>query len=417
MNAAKLKKAEKRDEMRKKMLMLPLLAALALGLLLAGCGSSVSEAELKEDLAAWGVFNRIDLREENIKSVKVLHKEKNSSAHTEVLEVSAELRYGDVKGTLHCDLTYMTDGKSGRALMDVTVLDETVFEPVSEERILKDVEACGDLCLQEIGISYEHVDSVYPSGAEQYTAIVSVQGEGDLISCDLSYDISYVMGADGWEVDSCWPVERTVIPKYEVDNVQALMDTAAWLNVESSMLELTGQMPDLESGTDYISFTYSETYPYLSFTVPYEFLFVFDPDTLSWQLDSQTFAGEKECDWDLEGTWTATGEATDVRILADYDYTYSFTAVITDVGGGRYQIDYKEDPGFQHDAYYSGTVYFDTENMQFGRHSGRNRDTGPEDRWYIRSDSMGHFTNFWADALDGLYIHEDAFPSYRLTRN
>ena len=145
MNAAKLKKAEKRDEMRdemrKKMLMLPLLAALALGLLLAGCGNSVSEAELKEDLAAWGVFNRIDLREENIKSVKVLHKEKNSSAHTEVLEVSAALRYGDVKGTLRCNLTYMTDGKSGRALMDVTVLDKTVFEPVPEDRILKDVKA------------------------------------------------------------------------------------------------------------------------------------------------------------------------------------------------------------------------------------------------------------------------------------
>ena len=26
-------------------------------------------------------------------------------------------------------------------------------------------------------------------------------------------------------------------------------------------------------------------------------------------------------------------------------------------------------------------------------------------------------SRFWADALDGLYIHEDAFPSYRLTRN
>ena len=98
------KKIKKRDKMRKKKWML--LAALVLGLLLAGCGNSVSEAELKEDLAAWGVFNRIDLREENIKSVKVLHKEKNSSAHTEVLEVNAVLRYGDVKGTLHCDLTY-----------------------------------------------------------------------------------------------------------------------------------------------------------------------------------------------------------------------------------------------------------------------------------------------------------------------
>ena len=403
--------------MRKKMLMLPLLAALALGLLLAGCGNSVSEAELKEDLAAWGVFNRIDLREENIKSVKVLHKEKNSSAHTEVLEVSAALRYGDVKGTLRCNLTYMTDGKSGRVLSDLTVMDDMVFEPVPEEQILKDVRESGDLCIQEIEVSYEHVDSAYPSGTERYTAIVSVQGEGDLISCDLSYDISYVMGADGWEVEDCWPVERTVIPKFEADDVQALMDAAAWLNVESSTLELTGRVPDLESGTDYISFRYSESYPYLSFTVPYEFLFVFDADTLSWQLDSQSFAGEKECDWDIEGTWTATGERTDVRALADYDYTYSFTAVITDVGGGRYQIDYKEDPGFQHDAYYSGTVYFDTENMKFGRHNGWNQDTGPEDRWYIRSDSLGHFTNFWADALDGLYIHEDAFPSYRLTRH
>ena len=82
-----------------------------------------------------------------------------------------------------------------------------------------------------------------------------------------------------------------------------------------------------------------------------------------------------------------------------------------------FQVDYDQNPGFRHDSYYTGTVYFDAENAEFGVHDGVWSYGDPDvDRWYIRSDYLGHYTYFWVNAIDGLFIGMDGSGIYQLTR-
>ena len=135
--------------------------------------------------------------------------------------------------------------------------------------------------------------------------------------------------------------------------------------------------------------------------------FVFSPDTLTWQLDGQSDAGQRQMIWDIEGRWRCTGDDTTVRVFEDTDYVYSFTADITDLGDGRFQIDFDLAPGFYNSNYKNGTVYFDTAEAEIDLYSGV---------WEMESDTSGG-TYFWINAEDGLFAGKSGFSSYQLERN
>lgn len=391
-----------------------LLLTMAAAMLLTACGGktagtssgfkshSVTEKKIAADLAEANLLTAEGLTADTITGVTLLAEEKDSVGQT-LYEASAALKLGEISGTMHCLLTY-SDG----ALLQAQVLQDTQIDPVPDSTLTDDAKTCEALPLGDLRITDASVDRVYSNtDVSVCYAEVRVLGEGEGFTAEYCVELRYMLTNSGWQLQDSVILTSSVVPAQGIDEEQARLLTAQYLGVDDWMLVHENTELALENGEEWITFTQNETYAYLTIYQSYVMHFVFSPDTLTWQLDGQSDAGQRQMIWDIEGRWSCTGDDTTVRVFEDTDYVYSFTADITDLGDGRFQIDFDLAPGFYNSNYKNGTVYFDTAEAEIDLYSGV---------WEMESDTSGG-TYFWINAEDGLFAGKSGFSSYQLERN
>ena len=387
----------------KRILKIIAIAVFAVLLLLtaAACGASAKqESDIKEDLAAYGCLPS----EMKIDKLDIRLRQTDKNAKTDEVWITVSAASGGVDFTLGYELSYTYYDKGGWVLENV----QRDYDGVDETQLLDDIKQSGDYYMEITKMTGGSLSYGGPSeDLTQYNAAVNVESENDSASCQLEYDLVYLLTKNGWELDS--------VMGYVVDAVPKVSAT------QDEIMAYVSSMYDNEMQYDYVESDYEsgqETH-YVSLLTRHNFMTQrdivgvqcsFNKDGLTWDILSCDNTDTKY-DWDALGTWTCSGEAEDVRAIKTYQYTYSATVTVTQLDANTLQVVYDVVGFLRYDKNISGTVYFDL--TQDPHHAATQLSY---EHWYLDSGSIDSYATVRFDADEGLKLRQDGSGVLLCTR-